>query len=71
MRPGLVRSALLQVLLAVAALAAPALAAPLIVNEFNAVSSSGYLNGGGASCDGDGECDGTIIQGGNRNGCCS
>jgi hypothetical protein len=30
--------------------------APLIVNEFNAVSGSGFLNGGTASCDGDGNC---------------
>jgi len=29
-------------------------AAPLIVNEFNAVTSSGYLNGGTATVDGDG-----------------
>jgi hypothetical protein len=37
-----------------APLAAPAHAAPLIVNEFNAVSASNYLNGGNATTDGDG-----------------
>ncbi len=48
------RSAVL--LLAAILLAAPAGAAPLIVNEFNAVASGSYLNGGTASCDGDGNC---------------
>jgi hypothetical protein len=41
-------------LLTAAVLAAPAHAAPLIVNEFNAVSGSNYLNGGDATTDGDG-----------------
>jgi hypothetical protein len=41
-------------LLAAAVLAAPVHAAPLIVNEFNAVSSSNYLNGGNEGTDGDG-----------------
>jgi len=30
--------------------------APLIVNEFNAVSGSNFLNGGTMACDGDGNC---------------
>jgi hypothetical protein len=47
-----VRSAIL--LLAAALLAAPAGAEPLIVNEFNAVASGNYLNGGVATMDGDG-----------------
>ncbi len=34
--------------------APPAAAAPLVVNEFNAVNSSGFLNGGDATTDGDG-----------------
>ncbi len=41
-------------LLAAALLAAPVDAAPLIVNEFNAVSGSNYLNFGNATTDGDG-----------------
>jgi hypothetical protein len=41
-------------LLTLAVLAAPVGAAPLIVNEFNAVSGSNYLNLGNASTDGDG-----------------
>lgn len=43
-------------LLAAIGISARAVAAPLIVNEFNAVSSSGYLNGGTASCDIDLNC---------------
>jgi len=41
-------------LLSTALLAASAQSAPLIVNEFNAVSASNYLNGGDATTDGDG-----------------
>jgi hypothetical protein len=46
---------LAHVLACVVALAAPAVhAAPLIVNEFNAVSSTNFLNGGDATTDGEG-----------------
>ncbi len=54
---GLVLSVLglvLSVLGVVLWIAPPATGAPLILNEFNAVSSSGFLNGGTASTDGDG-----------------
>jgi len=44
----------LSLWLLVAALASSAGAAPLILNEFNAVSASGFLNGGTAGVDGDG-----------------
>ena len=47
---------LAALLLLAVLLAAPALGAPLIVNEINAVAGSGFLNGGTAACDGDGNC---------------
>lgn len=48
------RFATLAAIAVVSCLPPRAAAAPLLVNEFNAVSSSNYLNGGTATVDGDG-----------------
>jgi hypothetical protein len=48
------RSLALAGVTSVALFAVSAAAAPLILNEFNAVSGSGFLNGGTATVDGDG-----------------
>ena len=57
---GVSRSFALVLLLCVAIPAWPSWGAPLILNEFNAVASGEYLNGGNATVDGDGSL--TVVR---------